>query len=55
MKILVLGAAGKIGSALLKDLIRSEGVSEILAADLHIQELEKLVRDIGSKKSKQHM
>ncbi|MFQ6123538.1 MAG: saccharopine dehydrogenase C-terminal domain-containing protein [Candidatus Heimdallarchaeota archaeon] len=50
MKILVLGAAGKIGSALLKDLIRSEGVSEIVAADLKIQGLEKLVRDLGNEK-----
>lgn len=50
MRILVLGAAGKIGYALLKDLIRSEGVSDIVAADLNIKRLERLVENLGNEK-----
>jgi len=50
MKILVLGGAGKIGFAMINDLIRSEAVSEIVTADLHIQRLERLVQDLESDK-----
>ena len=50
MRILLLGSAGKIGSALLKDLIRSEVVSEIVATDLNIKPLKRIVRDLDSEK-----
>jgi len=50
MRVLLLGSAGKIGSALLKDLIRSEAVSEIVAADLNIKRLKRVVRDLESEK-----
>ncbi|MFQ5821318.1 MAG: saccharopine dehydrogenase family protein [Candidatus Heimdallarchaeota archaeon] len=50
MRILLLGAAGKIGSALLKDLIRSVAVSEIIADDLNIKRLKRVVQDLESEK-----
>lgn len=50
MRILVLGAAGKIGSALLKDLIRSNDVTEIVAADLSMKTLNQVVQKLGSEK-----
>jgi len=50
MRILLLGSAGKIGSALLKDLIRSEEVSKIVAVDLNIKRLKRIVRDLDSEK-----
>ncbi|MFQ5821314.1 MAG: saccharopine dehydrogenase family protein [Candidatus Heimdallarchaeota archaeon] len=52
MKILVLGGAGKIGTAMLNDLVRSEGIEEIVAADLHIKQLERVVKKLGSEKVK---
>lgn len=49
MKILALGI-GNMGSALLKDLIRSSDVSEIVAGDLDIQRLRQFVNTLGSDK-----
>jgi len=52
MKLLVLGGAGKIGSAMLNDLVRNSDVDEIVAADLHIKQLEHVVKGLGSDKVK---
>ncbi len=49
MRILVIGI-GKIGTALLKDLVRSDAVEEIVAADLNIKYLKRLAQDLGSEK-----
>ena len=49
MRILVIGI-GKIGTALLKDLVRSDTVEEIVAADLNIKYLKRLAQDLGSEK-----
>ena len=50
MKILVLGAAGKIGTALLKDLIRSDDVTEIIATDINMKRLNHVVQGLGNQK-----
>ena len=51
MRILALGI-GKMGSALLKDLIRSHEVSEVVAGDIDIQRLRQYVNQLGSDKVK---
>jgi len=49
MKILVLGA-GKQGSVLVRDLIESDEVSEVVAGDINIEKLKRYVDKLTSKK-----
>lgn len=49
VRILVLGI-GKIGTTLLKELNRSEEVSELVAADRNIKWVQQVIKDLGSDK-----
>lgn len=49
MRILVLGI-GKIGTTLLKELNRSEGVSELVAADRNVKWVQHVIKELGSDK-----
>jgi len=51
LKILAIGI-GKIGIALLKDLVRSQAIEEIVAADLQIKPIEHVVKEVGTEKVK---
>jgi lysine 6-dehydrogenase len=51
MRILALGI-GRIGHALLKDLIKSRDVSEVVAGDIDIQKLRRYANELGSDKVK---
>lgn len=51
MKVLVLGI-GKIGTALVKDLSNSEGVSEITAADVDVELVKRKLEQLQSPKTK---
>ncbi len=51
MRILALGI-GKMGSALLKDLIKSDEVSEVVAGDIDVQRLRQYVNKLRSDKVK---
>lgn len=51
MRILVLGI-GLMGSVLLKDLIRSDEVSEVIACDIDIHRLKQYVNELKSEKVK---
>jgi lysine 6-dehydrogenase len=50
MRILLLGL-GKIGFAMLKDLVQSSEVSKVVAADLDIQKARRRVNELGSDKT----
>ncbi|MFQ6126530.1 MAG: saccharopine dehydrogenase family protein [Candidatus Heimdallarchaeota archaeon] len=49
MRILVLGI-GKIGTTLLKELTRSEEVSELVAADRNVKWVQQVIKELGSDK-----
>ena len=51
MKILALGI-GKIGKALLKDMIKNPEVLEVVAGDIDIQKLKQYINELGSNKVK---
>ena len=50
MRILILGI-GKIGSTLLKELNRSEEVTEIVAADRDVKRVQHIIKELGSEKT----
>ena len=50
MKIAVLGGPGLMGRAIVRDLIESKGVSEVLVADINLEKAEELVRQYKDKK-----
>jgi saccharopine dehydrogenase-like NADP-dependent oxidoreductase len=52
MRILVLGATGKMGSVVIKDLVRSDSVTEVVATDLYIEKLRQLAETLSSEKLK---
>jgi lysine 6-dehydrogenase len=53
MRIVVLGGAGMMGCIAVQDLARSEGVSEIVIADLSTERAERVAAHIGSAKISQ--
>jgi lysine 6-dehydrogenase len=50
MKIAVLGGPGLMGRAIVRDLIESKGVSEVLVADINLEKAEELVSQYKDKK-----
>jgi len=52
MRVLLLGAAGACGSVALRHLCLSRGVDEVLAADLRIAPLQRLIRRLATEKAR---
>lgn len=49
MKVIVLGGAGDMGSAAVKDLAKSEEVDELMIADYNVERARELAGELGSK------
>jgi saccharopine dehydrogenase (NAD+, L-lysine-forming) len=50
MKILVLGGAGCMGNAIVRDLLESPKVSEVIVGDIDISKAEMLVKELNNPK-----
>ena len=50
MKVLLLGGAGIVGRAAIKDLVAQDDVSQVIVADLEISRMEQYIRMLGTSK-----